>query len=757
MAKQKIISKTEMSFDIDINSKDYDYKYTTTEKTQVSFIIKNFKEYIRNSYLIRDGQNLKFIVVYTNQTTKKIITNTLLDYYTHAQKYEGDQVISNITPDVTYTQASGITYISSPDNKYAGSNKNDTFIVTNTGNYIIDFNGNDTYKIKPLYNTNTHNTIRDYKGNDKYIITSVSDFIVLNISDHSGNDTYSFTNRIYSYLYDYAGNDTYNFYSSRGNINDYVGKDTYNVNCSSRVYITDEGGNDTYNVNNSFVNFTDKNKGNEIYNLSGLYSDSWIEDYEGKDKYFIDYATGTNDEKIEIRERQGNDTYSISGSKYINLREYNGNDKYTIKNSENLTITDNVAEGSSANKDSYDIIGVKNSTITDANGNDTYKIKFSESMTVTENGGTDNYVITGSVTTKITDSSSNTKESYTVKSSNSTTITSSSGDDTYSVSDDSIKTVITDSEGNEKYTVKNTDYLKITDSTGNDTYNFTDVDNLNSEFASEYCITDNDDSDKYTIKDSRFVYVFDKTTGENIDKDIYNITNSENIQISDKSNSLFTSEKFESNTYNVIGTKNLSITTNEEGTDFASVDTYNVKTSSGEIKDYDNAKDTYSITSSSISILDAGDTSDDTYKFDKLNGNNYINDCGGDKDSILFTGKKNNFIFMLSDGYFDTEGERHKDGTLYIYDKINKGFVGIDNYFKLTDEYLLDYGLGKGAIENIKIGKTGIDDVVEDYSLYYTMQGVASWVHNKGFTTIGSILESNDSALINELVLKFTP
>lgn len=761
MAKTKLINETEMSFDINLNSRDYNYKYTTTEKTQVSFIVKDIENYERAVYLIKDGQNLKFIAIYCDITgkTKKIITNTLLDYYIHSQKYEGDQVLSNIGIYKTYTQVSGKTIISTNGNNYAGSNNNDIFFISNTANYIVDLNGNDTYKIEPFYNYNTHNTIYDYAGNDKYVLTTVKDFSIVNISDYMGNDFYNFTGSSYSSISDHKGNDIYNFYGSAGNrVSDYAGNDMYNVNYSSSIDITDKGGNDKYNVNNSRVMIYEKNKGNDTYNLNGLYDESMINDYVGNDKYIINYANGTNEGKVEIDEQLGNDTYSISGSKYIKLTEYDGNDKYTIKNSENLTITDKIANSSSADKDSYNLTSVKNSTITDESGKDTYKINYSESVTVVENGGVDNYTVMGSNKITITDSSSDTKESYTIKSSSETTITSSSGDDKFVISDDSTKTVITDCAGNEKYTVKNADYLKITDTVGNDNYNFVSVDNLNSVVASEYGITDNDGNDTYTIKDSSFVYLSDKTTSENLDKDTYNITNSQDIKITDMANSLFSAGKFEKNVYNIIKTKNFSINVNEENADYASIDIYNLKTSSGEIKDYDDTDDIYNITSSNVNISDKSNTSNDTYKIDKLSGSVYVNDAGGNKDFLTISGNKDNLIFMASDGYYDN-GERKVDKALYIYDKGNKGFISIDNFFDMYKEGSSVYfeSFGTGAIETIKIGKNEYTEIYDYYRLGSIMQGVATWIQNKGYTNIASVLESQDKALINELVLKFTP
>ncbi len=318
MAKTKLINEIIMSFDININSKDYNYKYATTDNTQISFIVKNIEGYEREAYLIKDGQNLKYVAIYSDNLgkTKKIITNTLLDYYSHAEKYTADQVLSNVYINKTYTQVSGKTLISSSGNKYAGSNKNDTFVVINTNNYFIDFKGNDTYKIEPLYNTNTHNTIYDYTGNDKYAVTAVKEFTVVNISDYSGNDFYNFTGLNFISSGDHGGNDMYNIYGSDCTLYDYAGKDNYNINYSN-VNIIDKGGSDKYNANNSRVVVREHFKGNDIYNLSRLQLSSWIEEDFGNDKYYIDYAIGTNEpeDDISITDKSGKDIYSISNSK----------------------------------------------------------------------------------------------------------------------------------------------------------------------------------------------------------------------------------------------------------------------------------------------------------------------------------------------------------------------------------------------------------------------------------------------------------
>lgn len=801
--KTKKIDSTNFSLEVDLNTKNTTYEFGKgIGQTTLSFDIKPLDAYNTTSYFIKDGNDLKYVAMYqdkNNYAVAKTIITTILNFYDHSEEYSDIVKKGNSVVTEYYNAISGTTHISTVGEYYAGSNKADKVFLQGGGNRVRDLKGNDKYNFSTWANPVDRNYVYDYAGNDKYTISILPKTTIegekyggqtkATIYDYSGNDTYTVKDTRKSSdveggaavtIGDYNGKDKYNMNGvTSANISDYNknndvynisnsatvkaydwdGNETYNISTSTDVSICDYGGNDKYNVSNSKVvireNLTDGaspqqkgTAGNETYTLNGLYADSRVYDMLGNDKYTINYAQGTNANKVNITDSDGKDSYKISGSKYVDVNDLLGNDSYSIYDSSNIVIHEHKdvydpADETNYQNESYTIKNSSSIQVIDGFGNDTFNINLSLNTITTDWSGTDKYTITNSNNTTLYDNYNTStgsvmsyddgSDTFIVKDSIETVIWSGKGDDKFSISDDAMRTTIVEKEGNEVYTAKETSTLKIRDEKGDDSYKFTSVDNVSLSVAHtdtesgalDYNIKDDDGNDKYDVKNSRFVYIIDNTKSDN-EKNTYNVTSSENTYIySDR-----TGSKYSTDTYNITSGKNTKI------------------------EDYGTFDDIYNIKKfdkkSSVFMTDKG--GNDTYTLDKLNGKISISDEGGDKDILSITGSKASDIVFMADA--ETDG-----GRLFAYNKNTGGILVINGYYDFSnsgDEYHLT-GYGEGQIETIKLGKK--DAGIYNAAVMDTYQQEVTAFLTTGenaYGTIENALNSGDKNAINELIAYFT-
>jgi len=372
-----------------------------------------------------------------------------------------------------------------------GSKKKDTYTLSyGMGDFIYDEKGNDTYNLLNNYSGEIYDCIYDFSGKDNYVI---SNYTKAKIFEYSGNDIYSAG--VYSLfnITDYSGNDKYNLIDSKGEIVDYKGKDTYTISNSS-VDIFDYKGKDKYILNDNLSKNTVSSD-----NRVNIY------DKEGNETYEI-----TDFSNLNIYDYKGKDTYTVKDSKTVEIEDYSGSDTYKIFNSNILK-----DDGTNGNiydylgKDYYEISNSKNFVISDESGNDEFKINgLSNNIEIKSLKGKNKYNFEDSSDIKVSDYDLTADTTYILDK-----IDNSFDPETYSISDFG---------GADKYNVSKSKGIFINDSgVDSDTYTITD-------------------SSDFKIKDygySKDIYNISASAGkieDNFGGDIYNISNlSKVVEVND--------------------------------------------------------------------------------------------------------------------------------------------------------------------------------------------------------------------------------
>lgn len=151
-------------------------------------------------------------------------------------------------------------------------------------------------------------------------------------------------------------------------------------------------------------------------------------------------------------------------------------------------------------------------------------------------------------------------------------------------------------------------------------------------------------------------------------------------------------------------------------------------TSSGfGIADHDIADDTYNVSkvkakdgATTIGTLDNSSyitdyRGNDTYTIDKLDSSLRICDYDGKNDTLIIkSAKADDLVFMAADDIYPyIISNALQDTNLYIYDKTNKGFLVINNYYKNNNLSRKNNDTSYGVIETMKAEKTTIGVTAE--------------------------------------------
>ncbi len=640
----------------------------------------------------KDGNDLVLVTNFLikKNNSVKSVKNTIKNYFkTEGASVEfydvtGDTWLNLDTADVlnyvsgTVVSSTATLFYSAEDTKtkFLGSKKADTYNLFNYNNTGED----------------NHGLVYDEAGNDKYIAY----------------------NSAYYDIYDFKGNDNYKYSSTHLKINDYTGNDKYMSN-SAVVDVTDFQGNDSYTASISKENskITDY-KGNDLYSVMSNTEYFTIKDYTGNDKYeMIDSVFTINEYDEGKTNKSGNDIYNIYSPKSSTINELSsnsGNDTYNIKSE-------------------YVPYPYTSMSIFDAAGNDKYNVTTSINLNVYDNLGNDKYNFNLASTSSITDDKGN--DNYNLNSSD-VNIEDNDGKDKYVLTNDSNYCEITDKDGNDTYLLEDSRNNKIYDlGKSNDKYTFKNVNNMN--------------AGSWSIQPGTGVTVYSyPSAADNGGSDTYNITDSKNVGIYDISATSVDTAKKDKNTFNVKNSGgfnievNLRYTKGNSLTMPSSIDTYNITSSSGTIKDYDEQND--------------------TYKVNKLTGKLTIQDDGGDKDKLIISGTKaNNLILFGNTGWSDLTGTgtRGADNSLYIYDTSANAYIKLENYFDNFGN--IQTAEGTGVIESIKVGGKEVGNI--DTTKISSIQGtVANWLKTNEYMTIGEVLDNavNNGTDISGLIACFT-
>ncbi|MBQ9246130.1 hypothetical protein IJ182_07685 [bacterium] len=341
-------------------------------------------------------------------------------------------------------------------------------------------------------------------------------------------------------------------------------------------------------INNNLVQESASSVYNNVKDTENIFANGTIIDDSTKRTYTGNKKTNTyNFANSEfgniIYEAGGNDAFNLFNSAAI--YEYKGNDKY------NLAVTGNATINDYAGKDGYIFTSSNPSKVFDFRGDDSYIIANSEitgdnknKNTIYDYNGKDNYIITKSKGVNITDSNGNDK--YTIK---------NCEDLEHLISKKTIE--IGDKKGNDIYNLSKVSYTtaaasqNIYDYEGKDKYNFVAVKNV--------VIKDDSGKDTYNISLSSNVTVNEISTTS--DNDVYKISDSDSIEITD----LKGSEKY---TFNNV--------------------------SNSIIEDYTSDNDKYVLSnySDNITVVDYG--GDDNYSLNTVSNSSIEDKKGNDKYNV---------------------------------------------------------------------------------------------------------------------------
>ena len=619
------------------------------------------------------------------------ITNSDHDYtvgdsresanYLYAQDYTAGAVSFNRSPkdDIPTSSYNGISA--------AYKNGDDLVVIQKLYNSDSDHTVKKTVTstVKEFFTSEKATTVTLDAGEENWSISktstpgTVQGLYAYNAKDDSNSVKYlmgtnkanKFTlkNQGSTVVYDEKGNDSYTYekIGSYGTTYDFAGNDKYNLNVAATLTSEDWAGNDKYTL---------KNEGT-------LYA----KDYAGNDKYSTVTAN-----LLQISDYAGKDAYNIKSADELTITDHKGKDKYTLFETAKVKITDLEADA-----DTYKLTNVSADSnigtddLLDYGGNDKYTLsgvtnaKENSAFRVEDVAGKDTYTITGENNLTISDG-------YHLTSSN------MSGNDTYKMTDTKGVTIY-DNGGKNKFTVKNSDSITIRttyadsgETVYDDTYNVSGTKGKKGK-ADTLC---------------KEIQIFDIHTAS---KDTYNLSYVEGSgSLNDNEANIY--DNGGSDKFTLKNTKNVSIDFQEADSGTSVVNTISVSNSEnfvvrGNYKGSGNTSDVYNITSSSGTINDykAGN---ETYKVNKLDGSLMITDHGGN-DSLTITGAKEKNLVYMASAY-----SSGSTSNLYVYDKVNKGFVILGNYFSVATDPdpakrvlsdVLDY-----RIETIKAGKTNVTE-----------------------------------------------
>ena len=564
-----------------------------------------------------------------------------------------------------------------------------------------------SYKIKTITTT-----IKNYFVGDNYEPIELFSPVIDEFENYTINSTNIGKNGIYAQVEDDENKNyilTSNVKNSELTLSNGGGDFVYDKNGNDKYLIKSE----YYNTKTNKYKYVDsiiEEKGNDIYTSTSKNA-VYIYDGKGNDIY---NATGEFC-LIRTHDFDGKDKYYANNNANLKVIEYNGNDRYELDNNNSSYIEEYKG------KDTYIIKNSKHkdweNLIKDFSGNDKYTITDSNYTEIKETKGNDKFNIINSELINIEDTAG--KDKYYFECTNTNiSITENAGKDYYRSIDETILTSIKIEDlgnYNDKYKLYGLNNSEIKDLGGNDSYTLTNS-------GDETTITDNLGKDKYTLKSCDNLTIEDQMS-----TDKYVINDSVKITINDLNGS--------KDSYKLTNTTNFEI--NDLGEDLKG-DSYSLKSSVGMIIDA-NGNDSYKIDSLNFSNLESNEV--------------IIKDKAGEKDSLTISKAKVNDIVLLTN--YDSSGN-DENGTLIIYDKTNKGFISIEDFFANNNDNEYE-NFGSGEIEKIKIGKKTlkIDEITTCDNLNSIKESVASWISNSDFNNVNEVLSTGTQEQIDSLIACF--
>lgn len=657
MATKKItkVGTTEIA----INSKSADTVYEFASKDVALYSLLDFTTDGGYTYLARKGNDLILVSRFLSPKGTTACYTTVKDYYIYAVNYSKNTVAYDGNSAATvYSEASNYDIAKLKEGYYQDTAEDDSILgakdnnyydvkngtVTDGGNSISDYGGNDVYSLTTP--TPTEKTfVNDYAGNDTYSVRATT----VTIDDEKGNDKFKISDDSIANIGKWYGNDTYDVQNSKVVINDSLGNDKYTgfyVAADSTIF--DYEGNDTYTFSKSSFSSLNDMEGNDTYNLAATTITGSMGDQYGNDKYNLALVTGT------LYDEYGNDTYNINlcdtlrieNGDAINFDKKSGNDKYTVANSNQVDISDY------AGNETFDVSFSTNVRLGDSLGNDTYKLNYVHNNiggpSILDYDGNDKYELTftsgvNGTELEIQDELGN--DTYTFNDSDYIWVEDNGeGNDKYNISSYSQGIYVDDDGGKDTYTFSDSKLIGVyDDGTDNDTYTLTNVDN--SDDMANYNLDDEGGNDKYTIKNSRGIDINDCIVSDQ-GKDSYTITDSDTILISDNGGN---------DTYTVTKTKTVSITDDEGNDTYTLTEVDNSYDYNAYFITDDEGNDKYTLkNSNSIGIKESD--GDDTYTFtnsEKIGVNDVL---GNDIYNLTNVDNSNN----SADFYFDDKNGSDK-------------------------------------------------------------------------------------------------
>ncbi len=619
-------------------------------------------------------------------------------------------------------------------NDYKG---NDKYHFTQATVISVDQDGKDSWEISDIGDGNSVE-ITDYAGKDKYVVTNCTptDYTKLLIGDNKGNDTYEWTNVVYSALSDdgnYSltddeGKDKYTFTDVQNmRVLDKDGNDNYTMSGVNKLYLTDNGGNDKYTTTSATSLDIDDLSGKDTYNFYGTYDSTnpvfvnniHITDRgEEKDTYNLKFVAneyaGDDTESRSIVDFGGNDTYNLQSTSGIRINDKSGNDTYNLK-----APTINGKKINFENEEQLASINIK-TQIYDDSGNDKYNITHAFNSTIYDSDGEDVYNLKGD-TIKINQEIAGEPIELTIPSVYITKIndTSTTSNDTYNIGNMAngelfvLGAAITDAGGDNKFNIKNSG-------------NYFDIKAFYDRMMSGNATIADQLALMYTLPSLTIA-----STGAGKDK--YSVSNS----------SLF-----------------LGIT------DANGDDSYSFKKVLGNISVQDaEGNDTYKISKNKSFISINDQSGDDAYTIDKLTyslglmeGNVIrIKDTSGYDTLKVSSLKESNIVYMANFSKIQDDNYIDNDFGLIIYDSKNGGFIELLDFYEITGANLT--GFGDGVIENFKADNKTIDLVNTDACNYALMESlreqVGGWLAENNYDDVEQVLTGNSQQAISDLIQIF--
>ena len=245
-------------------------------------------------------------------------------------------------------------------------------------------------------------------------------------------------------------------------------------------------------------------KNSTTYNINTMAVDGFLYELGGNDKYTFSKKYENSDDRLDIYDFAGKDTYNLINGSVVKILDQGGNDKYTFTESAG-------AVKDFLGKDKYTLTSANKMQIDDLDGNDTYK------LTNVSNADEYGEQIEGCYINDI------------------------KGNDKYTVSGADTNIVLTDNEGKDTYNIKGS-YAKKTKIISY--VGFTQIDDtgegkntFNVTYGGESYLNTDSEENIYNIKNSDFTTINSKTslkfkegTGS---KDKYTLTSNNYFEIRD--------------------------------------------------------------------------------------------------------------------------------------------------------------------------------------------------------------------------------